>query len=73
MGANTLRALTSDLGYLEAWAQAATGEPLPWPAPPGLILKFIAHHLWDPAAKAEDDGHGMPTVIADLLNQNECC
>jgi hypothetical protein len=23
MGENTLRALTSDLGYLEAWAQAA--------------------------------------------------
>src|SRR5262252_7057729 len=60
MGANTLRALTSDLGYLEAWAQAATGEPLPWPAPPGLILKFIAHHLWDQAEKEEDESHGMP-------------
>jgi len=57
MGANTLRALTSDLGYLEAWAQASTGEPLPWPAPPGLILKFIAYHLWDPAGKEKDDGH----------------
>ena len=33
MGANTLRALASDLGYLEAWALAATGLPLPWPAP----------------------------------------
>ena len=32
MGANTLRALASDLGYLEAWALAATGLPLPWPA-----------------------------------------
>ena len=29
MGANTLRALASDLGYLEAWCQAATGSPLP--------------------------------------------
>jgi integrase len=63
MGENTLRALTSDLGYLEAWAQAATGEPLPWPAPPGLILKFVAHHLWDPAEKAEDDSHGMPEPV----------
>lgn len=29
MGENTLRALTSDLAYLEAWSQAATGDPLP--------------------------------------------
>lgn len=27
MGANTLRALASDLGYLEGWALAATGLP----------------------------------------------
>ena len=33
MGENTLRALTSDLAYLEAWSLAATGSPLPWPAP----------------------------------------
>ncbi len=67
MGANTLRALTSDLGYLEAWAQAATGTPLPWPAPPGLILKFIAHHLWDPAGKEIDDSHGMPEQVQIAL------
>ena len=28
MGANTLRALASDLAYLEAWSLAATGGPL---------------------------------------------
>ena len=67
MGENTLRALTSDLGYLEAWAQAATGDPLPWPAPPGLILKFIAHHLWNPAGKEKDDGHGMPEPVRIVL------
>jgi len=33
MGENTLRALTSDLAYLQAWALTATGSPLPWPAP----------------------------------------
>ncbi len=33
MGANTLRALTSDLAYLQAWSLAATGRSLPWPAP----------------------------------------
>ena len=42
MGANTLRALASDLAYLEAWCRAATGRPLPWPDDPELVLKFIA-------------------------------
>lgn len=32
MGANTLRALASDLAYLEAWCALATSSPLPWPA-----------------------------------------
>src|SRR5690606_16348746 len=32
MGENTLRALTSDLAYLEAWSMAATGTP---PSLPG--------------------------------------
>ncbi len=51
MGENSLRALASDLAYLEAWALAATGTPLPWPAPEALALKFVAHHLWDPAQR----------------------
>lgn len=29
MGENTLRALASDLGYLEAWCRLATGSPFP--------------------------------------------
>lgn len=33
MGENTLRALTSDLAYLEAWSLAATGSPLPFRRP----------------------------------------
>jgi hypothetical protein len=45
MGDNTLRALTLDLAYLQAWSMAATGSPLPWPAPEALLLKFVAHHL----------------------------
>jgi hypothetical protein len=45
------RALASDVAYLEAWALAATGGPLPWPASESLILKFVAHHLWDPATQ----------------------
>jgi len=67
MGANTLRALASDLGYLEGWALAATGLPLPWPAPEGLALKFLAHHLWDPARRETDPGHGMPEAVAARL------
>ena len=60
MGENTLRALTSDLAYLEAWSFAATGSPLPWPAPEALLLKFVAHHLWDPLRRETDPDHGMP-------------
>ncbi len=67
MGANTLRALTSDLAYLQAWALAATGRSLPWPAPEALLLKFVAHHLWDPEKRLTDQGHGMPADIEDTL------
>lgn len=67
MGANTLRALASDLGYLEGWALAATGLPLPWPAPEGLALKFLAHHLWDPVRRETEPGHGMSETVAATL------
>ncbi|MCA1494944.1 tyrosine-type recombinase/integrase [Ensifer sp. NBAIM29] len=63
MGENTLRALASDLGYLEVWCRLATGSPLPWPAPESLLLKFVAHHLWDPVKRAEDPAHGMPADV----------
>lgn len=67
LGANTLRAFASDLAYLEAWSLAATGGRLPWPAPGALVLKFIAHHLYDPTAKAADAEHGMPDDVAIAL------
>ncbi len=67
MGANTLRALTSDLAYLEAWGLATTGHSLPWPAPEALLLKFVAHHLWDPEKRATDPDHGMPTDVNENL------
>ncbi|WP_420882180.1 site-specific integrase [Rhizobium gallicum] len=63
MGENTLKAFASDLGYLEAWCQLATGAALPWPAPETLLLKFVAHHLWDPVKRAEDPAHGMPADV----------
>lgn len=68
MGENSLRALASDLAYLEAWALAATGEALPWPATEALALKFVAHHLWDPAQRASDPRHGMPAKVAAELH-----
>lgn len=67
MGANTLKALTSDLAYLEAWGLAATGKSLPWPAPEALLLKFLAHHLWDPEKRQNDPDHGMPANIDQLM------
>ncbi len=67
MGENTLRALTSDLAYLQAWCLASTGNSLPWPAPEALLLKFVAHHLWDPERRREDSGHGMPKNVDRLL------
>ncbi|TBG76889.1 site-specific integrase (plasmid) [Rhizobium leguminosarum] len=67
MGDNTLRALTSDLTYLEAWGLAATGRSLPWPAPEALLLKFVAHHLWDPQRRETDPDHGMPADVDENL------
>lgn len=67
MGDNTLRALTSDLAYLEAWGLAATGHSLPWPAPEALLLKFVAHHLWDPQRRETDPDHGMPADVDENL------
>ncbi len=69
MGDNTLRALTSDLAYLEAWSMAATGRSLPWPAPEALLLKFVAHHLWDPQRRETDPDHGMPDDVDENLRR----
>ncbi len=69
MGDNTLRALTSDLAYLEAWGLAATGRSLPWPAPEALLLKFVAHHLWDP--KRRETNHGMPADVDETLRHQK--
>ncbi|WP_077549907.1 site-specific integrase [Pseudorhizobium flavum] len=67
MGENRLRALTSDLAYLQAWSLAATGSSLPWPAPEALLLKFVAHHLWQPDQRDIDPHHGMPATVEQSL------
>ena len=71
MGPNTMRALASDLAYLEGWCLLATGEPLLWPAPESLLLKFVAHHLWDAVKRSGDSGHGMPADIEDGLRAQD--
>ena len=71
MGENSLRALASDLAYLEAWALASTGSPLPWPAPEALALKFVAHHLFDPARREAEPNHGMPAEVVDSLRARD--
>lgn len=67
MGENTLRALTWDLAYLEAWSMAATGRPLPFPAPEALLLNFVAHHLWRPQQREIEPEHGMPSTVEQVL------
>ncbi|RWI83814.1 site-specific integrase [Mesorhizobium sp.] len=66
IGENSVRALASDLGHLEAWSLAA-GFSLPWPAPEALLIKFVAHHLWDFSRRETDPAHGMPNDVADAL------
>ncbi|BBU64276.1 integrase (plasmid) [Methylosinus sp. C49] len=66
-GPNSLRALASDLAYLEAWARASTGAPLVWPASEAMVLRFIAHHLFDAAERERNAEHGMPEAVAATL------
>ncbi len=66
-GPNSLRALASDLAYLEAWARASTHAPLVWPASETTALRFIAHHLWDEEEREKNPEHGMPEVVGDSL------
>ncbi len=67
-GPNSLRALSSDLAYLEAWARVATDAPLVWPATETTVLRFIAHHLWDEEERERNAEHGMPEAVAEALH-----
>jgi hypothetical protein len=40
---------------------------VPCPVREALLLKFVAHHLWDPARRESDGRHGMPAEVADQL------
>lgn len=67
MGENSLRALKSDLAYLQAWSHAACFEALPWPPDLALVMKFVAHHLWVPEERTRNPQHGMPEDVAQRL------
>ena len=69
IGDNSLRALASDLAYLEAWSLTSTGGALPWPAPEALALKFVAHHLWDAKKREAEATHGMPAAVEAFLRE----
>ncbi len=54
MGENTLRALASDLAYLEGWAQGGDRRRrCRGRRRKALALKYVAHHLWDPAKRVK--------------------
>jgi hypothetical protein len=67
MGENTLRSLTCDLAISKSGRFAASGSPLPWPAPEALLLKFVAHYLWEPARRESEPDHGMPVDVDQVL------
>ncbi len=65
---NTVRAIVSDLAYLEAWHRAARGGPLTWPPADSEGLAFIAHHLFRAEERAvRGEGYGMPAAVEAAL------
>ena len=52
---NSRRAIKSDMRYLNAWCEAATGHPLPWPAPEDLVWKYMLHHTGDMPGSVEKE------------------
>ena len=66
--ANTVRAVASDLAYLEAWSLASTGAYLAWPPNDAAALSFIAQHLFRATERAvRVEGYGMPADVEAAL------
>ena len=66
--ANTVRAVASDLAYLEAWSVASTGAHLAWPPSDAAALSFIAQHLFRASERAvRVEGYGMPADVEAAL------
>ncbi len=69
---NTIRAVASDLAYLEV--RAAIGQSLSWPPAEADGLKFIAYHLFrdeERKARREADRHDYGTPRA--VDYQNCC
>ena len=64
---NTFRAVSSDLGYLEAWSIAVTGAPLVWPPSNEEATRFVAHHLFVPTTEQNDQNNGMPGPVKEMF------
>jgi integrase len=64
---NTVRALASDLVYLETWCLMSTGDALPWPAPEALLLEFVAHHRASHSGDAKANDVSMPDHVRQGL------
>ena len=64
---NTVRAIASDLAYLEAWSRAVRGQPLFWPPTDEDALRFIAHHLFVTPQGAPEEARGMPRGAEEEL------
>jgi integrase len=67
---NTVRALASDLAYLETWCLLSTGAALPWPAPEDLLLQFVAHHLPRDSDEAKANDASMPAEVQQGLQSS---
>ena len=64
MGENTLRALASDLAYLEAWAVRGDRRSPALAGGRGDPLEVRGHHL-NPAKREAQRKHGMPQNVAE--------
>lgn len=71
MGDNSLRALTSDLAYLEAWCVAATGE-LPLAGSGSATAEIRGAASVGSRPEETDPGHGMPESLLRSAMPN-CC
>jgi hypothetical protein len=64
---NTVRAVTADLAYIQAWCLATTNAHLPWPAPEELLLTFVSHHLRQPSSESAEADDAMPRHVEQQL------
>ncbi len=67
MGDNTMRALASDLAYLEAWCLAVTGTPLPLARVGKPVFEILCPPSVGSRRTRKHPEHGMPEELAVAL------